>query len=189
MYPPGGYCRSLLLFTTLSLTFHLPHFWSLQESCHCYSGRGGKWEKKRAAVHPQYCVCLFHSQTSFIPLGCGPQSSGCLCSALNAPLKLCWEVVLAPPSFACFYVGSSFSSQPSSLTAFPLHPRVIKRATCLPLSPLVFFLSSFHFFVPMNLRCECLGWHIFSIRTRVNYWVPEKWGYISFIKLSLHGLF
>lgn len=152
MYPPGGYCRSFLLFTTLA---HFPSstFLIFARELPLFLWERGKWDKKREAVHSQYCICLLHSLTSFIPHHCCRQSSGCLCSALNAPLKLCWEVVQTPPNFASFYIGSSFLSQPSSLTAFPLHPRVIKRATCLPLSPPVF-----SFFIPFLCSDELKMW-------------------------------
>lgn len=189
MYPPGATVSLFSLFLPLPLTFHLPPFWSSPESCHCLSGRWGKRRRKRGAAHSRCHLCLPHSQTLFIPHSCGLQSCARLCSAVAAssePSRSC----SSGSSQACLsQCGKQrFLSQPSSLTAFPSHTRVIKKATCPPPIPSGVFLSSFYFTVRMNRWCECLGWHLYSTRTRVNYWEAEKWGYIISVRPPLHGL-
>lgn len=79
-------------------------------------------------------------------------------------------------------------SQPSSLTAFPSHSRVIKKSHLSSPIPFGVFFSSFHSSVRMSQRCECVGWHLYSARARLNYWDVEKWSYVGFVRLPLHGL-
>lgn len=112
IYPPRATVSLFSLFLPLLLTFHLPPFWSSPESCHCLSGRRGKRRRKREIAHSQCHLFLPHSQTLFIPHACGLQSFAWLCFALEAPRKLSWVVLKAPPRFVSLYVGS-IASYPS----------------------------------------------------------------------------
>lgn len=79
------------------------------------------------SIHP---TLLWSAELCFAFLGCNCVEQAELCCSSGS-------------SQACLSLRGKHSllSQPSSLTAFPLHSRVIKRATCPPPSPLVF---SFH---------------------------------------------
>lgn len=129
-------------------------------------------KKRSRATHSPCHLRLPHSQTRFIPHSCGLRSSAALCSAAAASGTA--EPRTSPGSSQiCLPVCGKHSvlSHPSSLTAFPSRSRVIKKELLiLPSVPSGVFLSLFHFCFPSNQRHERLGWHLYSARTRLNYW-------------------
>lgn len=140
--PSWGYCLSLLLLSPTPAHFPSPTFLIFTRELPL-----SLWEKGEEEKRKRSCSFSMPSLPASQSKSIHPTllwSAG-LCLAL-----LSWiRTTQAEPSCssdssqACLPLRGkhSFLSQPSSLTAFPSHSRVIKRATCPPPSPLVF---SFH---------------------------------------------
>lgn len=130
-------------------------------------------KKRSGASHSPRHLRLPHSQTRFIPYSCGLQSSAALCTAAAASSAAEPRSSLGSSQICLPVCGKcSVSSQPSSLKPFPSHSRVIKKDPPLltPPSPPGVFSSLFHFCFQWNQWHGCLGWHLYSARTRLNYW-------------------
>lgn len=180
IYPPRATVTLFSHYRSLSIS----HLSDLHQRAATVSlGERGRGEEKGEllilnAIFSCLTVKLYSSHTPVV------------CRALLCSRKLKTEPSCSSGSSqVCLTLRGkhSFLSQPSSLTAFPSHTRVIKKATCPPPSPLIF---SFHHSISLfGWSSSVNAWHLYSTRTKVNYWEAEKWGYISFLKLPLNDLF
>lgn len=121
--PSRGYCLSFPFFFFPPTPAHFPSsifliFTRQQPLSFWQKGE----RKKKKAPHSQYHLCLPHSQTPFIPHCWGPQSSACLCSAVNAPSMLSWEILQAPSMLLCIYVGSRAFIPALLINRIPITP-------------------------------------------------------------------
>lgn len=140
--PSWGYCLSLLPLSPTPAHFPSPTFLIFTRELPLSLWEMGEEEKKKRSCsfsmpslpasqsHSIHPTLLWSAELCLALLSCNcieQAEPGCSTGSSQACLSLRGK--------------HNFLSQPSSLTAFPSHSRVIKRATCPPPSPLVF---SFH---------------------------------------------
>lgn len=154
----------------LPFTFHLLPFWSSPERCHGLSGRRqrGRRGAKPLILHAIFACLTVRLDSSHTPV---------VCRALRcfAQLQLHQAQRSSPGSSqicqpVCGKRG--ILSQPCSLTAFPSHSRVIKKELHAapnpqpsPPSPPVFFRHC-----SSSVASGTSDRHLYSARTRLNYW-------------------
>lgn len=153
-------------------------------------------KKRSEAAHSPCHLCLPHSQTWFIPHSCGLQSSAVLCSAAAASSAAEQRSSLGSSQICLPVCGKRGAlSQPCSLTAFPSHSRVIKKEPhtalnpqALPPSPPVF---SRHCSTSVSSGTSGMNILADTFTPAGPDWITgkeEEFRYISWARLSLHGL-